>query len=212
MNTMHWRILVLCVGIWTTLSFSCKVPCEIIVVKPYCNSEAILPCPVKSYVNAYTSIIWYKVNASDKEGIIVRKENSTPTPYAKYANVASLTTEDSLVLRNITFKHAETFKCQINPRVGGIIQCCEIVLNSAECVNKTTPSTPVFSTLVSNLMHSATQGKNSSMINVIHPVEVTTLWAFVSFITIGLTKVLLCVLCVWAVVAYKKHRRRKIWS
>ncbi|XP_036434646.1 uncharacterized protein LOC118813425 isoform X2 [Colossoma macropomum] len=209
-TTMHWRILILYVGMCTPLSFSREIPGEAIVIRPNCNSEAVLPCAAKSYSHAYTSIIWYKIYQSKEHGIIIHQRGES-TPYSRYKGIVSLTKDYSLVLKNVTLEHAGMYKCHITAKVGEKNNNSQIMLNTSECITETTPA-PVFTAPVLSFTHSASHGMNSSEISVIQPVEVTTLWAFVGVLTVGLTKVLLCALCVWAVVAFKKRRRRSLWS
>ncbi|KAL6459063.1 hypothetical protein MHYP_G00325350 [Metynnis hypsauchen] len=209
-TTMHWRILIFCMGMCTLPSFSREIPVEDTVIRPNCNSEAILPCAAKSYSHAYTSVIWYKIYQGREQGII-RHHQGTSSPYLTYRGIASLTKDYSLVLKNVTYKNAGKYKCQVIAKMGGKNNESHVMLNTSECFTEATP-TPVFTVPVLSLTNSSSHGMNSSEISVIQPLEVTNLWAFVGFLTVGLTKVLLCALCVWVVVAFKKHRRRSTWS
>ncbi|KAL7828726.1 hypothetical protein SRHO_G00323600 [Serrasalmus rhombeus] len=207
---MHWRILIFCMGMCTPLSFSREIPDEDTVIRPNCNSEAILPCAAKSYSHAYTSVIWYKIYQGKEQGVIMHNRGKS-SPYLTYKGIASLTKDYSLVLKNVTFEHAGKYKCHITAKMGEKNNESHVTLNTSECFTEATP-TPVFTVTVLSLTNSSSHALNSSETSVIQPLEVTTLRAFLGFLTVGLIKVLLCALCVWAVVAFKKRRRRSTWK
>ncbi|XP_066500689.1 uncharacterized protein [Hoplias malabaricus] len=202
----YWKILVFSVGICTNLSFSSE---DTQVIHFDCNSEAVLPCTAKSYSHVYTSITWYK--GTPEQGIIRRQKGTNePVPYSGYANTVSLTEENALVLKNVTFNHTGMYKCLITASVGHKSNQSHVFLNISECVTKTT-ETPVLTTQI--VTQSTSLGRNLSEVSRLKPVEVNGLLAFVGFGTIGLIKVLLCALCVSIVVAIKKHRRsRNLWN
>ncbi|KAG9270885.1 leucine-rich repeat-containing protein 24-like [Astyanax mexicanus] len=209
--------LALFMTICPALSFSRKVPDETHVITPNCANEAVLPCTAKSYSHEYTSIIWYKVIQNKDSGIILKHKGSeSAVAYRDYAHVASLREDYSLVLKNLSLKDSGEYKCMMRARLGVINNDSHVLLNVSECVS--TSQTPVLTPEFTAQF--TTDWLNSSVNSVpaaaaaaaVQVVDVSALWAFIAFITISLTKLLLCALCLWGVVLFKKHRRKSTWS
>ncbi|XP_026884927.1 uncharacterized protein LOC113589458 [Electrophorus electricus] len=201
-----WKILALCAGV-CTVHFSTATD-ETMIIKSDCNQNITLPCNPAAYSHAYTSITWYKVNGSGDEGIIRRRHgNLEPELYPSSRNVASLTEKNDLVLKNVTVRQTGLYKCSLIAKVGKTNNHSLVMLNVSECASVTAPAL----LLAAVLAPQATEMQCTGMGH-IKPEEVTALWAFVGFSTVGMIKVLLCAVYLWVVVVFKKHRRRKMWD
>ncbi|XP_017324081.1 uncharacterized protein LOC108265844 isoform X1 [Ictalurus punctatus] len=201
------RILALCLAIYTAL---CTTNEEATVtVQSEYDTNAFLPCPALSYSKHYISLTWYKVSPN-KEGII---RNSTkegkPQLYKNYENRTdvSLTEEGSLVLQKVNFSQAGMYKCYLAGKVGHRNNESFVILNVTESVTETTPTMDV----TSKFVHHSTE-LNFSMVGLVLPVDVSPLSVLIGFLSLSLSKALLCFVCVGGMASFKEHQRRKLWA
>ncbi|KAK3566515.1 hypothetical protein QTP86_034025 [Hemibagrus guttatus] len=195
--------LALCLVIYTALCYNSDET-SITIHSEY-NTEAILPCIALSYSKHYTSITWYK-QFPVEEGIIRNswRQNKTQL-YKNYENRTDVfLTEGSLVLKKVNFSQAGRYKCYLAGKVGHRNNDSYVILNVTESVTETTPTVDVTTTFISHT--------NSSMSDLVLPVDVSPMSVLAGFFSISLSKVILCFACVWGMATYKKHQRRRLWS
>ncbi|XP_060788193.1 uncharacterized protein LOC132893270 [Neoarius graeffei] len=205
-NCTFCNMLALYLAIYTALCYTSE---ETIMISLEVQSEfkttATLKCPEIFDSNRYTSITWYK-DSPDSEGIIRKSSRQGKLErYKNYMNRSdvSLTEEGFLVLENVDFSQAGTYKCYLAGKIGSKNNELFVRLNVTERVSKTTPALDVTSSFAC-----ASTG-NSSIPHMVQPIDVRPFSVLVGFFSLSLSKVLLCFVSVWGVANFKKHQRRK---
>ncbi|XP_076845767.1 uncharacterized protein LOC143491018 isoform X2 [Brachyhypopomus gauderio] len=208
-----WKMLgyaygALCVGV--CMVHGSKATEETVLNTSDCNKTFILPCNSSSSSHAYKSTTWYKVtDDGSTEGIIRRRHGTLGADlYPNYQNVASLTEQNSLVISNVSVRHAGLYKCSLMAKAGEKNSHSLVRLNVSECG----AATPAL--LLPAVLHplASEVPLRCTVMSLVNPKEISALWAFVGFSTFGVAKILLCALCLWVVLVLKKHRRRRTWN
>ncbi|KAF5889186.1 leucine-rich repeat-containing protein 24-like, partial [Clarias magur] len=175
-----------CLAVYTALGYTSEEVTSII--QSDYNTIATLPCHALSYSKHYTSINWYKIHPN-QEGIIRKstKENKTEL-YQNYVNRTdvALTEDGSLVLSNVNFTQAGTYRCYLAGKVGHRSNDSFVTLNISERHTETTLPLNVTTTYLNFTW------KNPSQLQLVLPVDVSPLSVMIGFFSLSLSKVLLC--------------------
>ncbi|XP_060931415.1 uncharacterized protein LOC133005677 [Limanda limanda] len=159
-------------------------------IQAVCGGDASLPCLYEDIESiAFISVAWYKLNNQSKNGILRRKKRENVTSAYRFARPAAFGDKYSLMLRNVTPEDSGKYDCSLSADIGGTNRNSLVDLTVQDCVTPTTwsppPSEPVK--------------------------ELPILWSILGYVTVGLVKVVLSIICIWviSVITSRRSKRRE---
>lgn len=168
-----------------------------------CDENVILKCQgVHSDNITFLSLAWYKLTniPGKKQGIIRRSNNDRSPQNFNYSRPAQFGRNYSLFLPNVMPEDSGTYECGVNAKIGGQNQINRILLIVNNC--STTSMTQDWNTTSTN----QTCRKEAE--------DLPIMWSIVGFAAVGFTKIVLSVISIWVIRAFRirsSRRRQHDW-
>ncbi|XP_028666463.1 uncharacterized protein LOC114658608 [Erpetoichthys calabaricus] len=104
------------------------------VISTECGSDAILPCVAVQKSSNYRVIYWYKVIASQRNGIVQKTQiRNKVNKYQSFARDIHLSQNESLILPNARPEDSGTYICMLSANIGEANKESLVNLNVTNC-------------------------------------------------------------------------------
>ncbi|XP_033181938.1 uncharacterized protein LOC117152872 [Anabas testudineus] len=164
-----------------------------------CNKNVSLTCPDVDFDNLnFLSVTWYKLEKQKKHGIVRKGKSDTSTQNYNFTRVATFGEKYSLFIPNVTPEDSGNYECAISANVGGQNLNLGVDLTVYDCVTQaeTTSVITVFNTTESTLLC-----QNQAE-------DLPVLWGIIGYVAVGLTKILICLMSIWALHMRSSRQQR----
>ncbi|KAK2851786.1 hypothetical protein Q5P01_008062 [Channa striata] len=167
-----------------------------------CNEDISLTCTGVDFdTAAFVSVTWYKFNNTKKLGIIRRgREANSIKPYNfTRTPVATFGEGYELLLQRVTPEDSGEYECAIFANVGGRNLNLLVKLEVNECMSE-----PELTTITTKF--------NTTMERCQERVEdLPVMWSIIGYLTLGICKIILCLLSIWAVQIHSSRSWKRTW-
>ncbi|XP_037627441.1 uncharacterized protein LOC119489278 [Sebastes umbrosus] len=161
-----------------------------------CYEDVQVMCPDEAIDSRdFISVAWYKINNSQKLGIIRKSKDSKTPQYYPFtrSHKPEFGEKYSLLLPRVTPEDSGTYECEISANVGGQNMNLEVDLTVHACVTQadltTITTTPEFNLTQPNLpCHNQVE-------------DLPVMWSGIGFVAVGLTKIILSLISIQVVQA-----------